>query len=116
MKENKGKEVMDKAVRQEVQYQPRPSIDDKRKNLSKAIDLGNLLSQRKEKRVKPSIPVLPIQQPFAQIHDIDLELRDPPSMNTPSTANVLASSQPSRRVLKISLKMKTWLGRGSRRL
>ena len=105
MKENKGKEVMDKAVRQGVQSQPRPSVGDKRKNLSKAIDLENLPSQRKEKRakyrssklgvVKPSLPVLPTQQPSVQIHDVDFEPRDPPSMDTPSIAKVLASSQPS---------------------
>ena len=69
MKENKGKEVVDEVLRQRVQSQPCPSVGDKRKNLSKAIDLGNLPSRHKEKRakhrssqlgvVKPSVPVLP---------------------------------------------------------
>ena len=69
MKENKGKEVVDEVLRQGVQSQPCPSVGDKRKNLSKAIDLGNLPSRCKEKRakhrssqprvVKPSVPVLP---------------------------------------------------------
>ena len=69
MKENKVKEVVDKATRQEVQSQPRPAVRDKRKNLSKAIDLENLPSRRKEKRakhrssklgvVKASLPTLP---------------------------------------------------------
>ena len=52
MKENKGKEVVDEVLRQGVQSQPCPSVGDKRKNLSKAIDLGNLPSRRKEKRAK----------------------------------------------------------------
>ena len=52
MKENKGKEVMDEVVRQGVQSQPRPSIGDKRKNLSKGVYLGNLPSRHKEKRAK----------------------------------------------------------------
>ena len=42
MKENKRKEVVDKAVRLEAQSQLRPSIGDKRKTLSKTLDLGNL--------------------------------------------------------------------------
>ena len=33
MKENNGKEVMDKVVRQGVQSQPRPSVREKRKSL-----------------------------------------------------------------------------------
>ena len=52
MKENKGKEVMDKVVRQGVQSQPRPSVGEKRKSLSKGIDLRNLLSRRREKKAK----------------------------------------------------------------
>ena len=75
MKENKGKEVVDEATRQEVQSQPRPAIRDKRKNLSKAIDLENLPSRRKEKKAKhrsskPGLPTLPTsQQPSIQIQD-----------------------------------------------
>jgi len=75
MKENKVKEVVDEATRQEVQSQPRPAVRDKRKNLSKAIDLENLPSHRKEKRAKhrsskPGLPTLPTsQQPSIQIQD-----------------------------------------------
>ena len=104
MKENKGKEVVDEANRPEAQSRPRPTIADKRKNLSKAIDLENLPSRHKEKRakhkpskpgvVKPGLPVVPpIQQPFVRIHDADTEpVRDPSSKTIPT------SSQPSRRV------------------
>ena len=70
MKENKGKEVMDEVVRQGVQSQPRPSVGEKRKILSKGIDLGSLQSWCREKKakhkssksgvVKPSPPVLPV--------------------------------------------------------
>ena len=52
MKENKGKEVVDEAIRQEVQSQPHLAVGDKRKNLSKTIDLENLPSRCKEKRAK----------------------------------------------------------------
>ena len=52
MNENKGKEVMDKVVKQGVQSQPRPSMGEKRKSLSKGIDLGNLPSRRREKKDK----------------------------------------------------------------
>ena len=38
MKENKRKEVVDKAVRPEAQSQLCPSIGDKRKTLSKTLD------------------------------------------------------------------------------
>ena len=52
MKENKGKDVMDKVVRQGVQSQPRPSVGEKRKSLSKGIDLGNFSNRRREKKAK----------------------------------------------------------------
>ncbi|KAL0013583.1 hypothetical protein SO802_000652 [Lithocarpus litseifolius] len=79
---------------------PEPSIE--------AIAHELTIRRRKEKKakyrsskprvVKPSLPVLPTQQPSVQIHDIDSEPRDPPSMDAPSIAKVLASSQHSRRV------------------
>ena len=64
MKENRGKEVVDEVTRPEAKSQPRPAIRDKRKNLSKAIDLENLPSRHKEKRAKhrsskPGLPILP---------------------------------------------------------
>ena len=40
MKENKGKEVVDEVVRPEAQSQLRPFVGDKRKTLSKTLDLG----------------------------------------------------------------------------
>ena len=46
MKENKRKEVVDEVTRPEAQSQPRPSIGDKRKSLSKMLDLGNLPSHQ----------------------------------------------------------------------
>ena len=52
MKENKGKEVMDEATRQEVPPQPHPLTGDKRKNLSLGVDLGNLPSRCREKKAK----------------------------------------------------------------
>ena len=72
MKENKGKEVVDEAVGQGVQSQPRPSASDKRKSLSLGVDLGNLPSRRREKKAKhrsskpkdvQSTPFIPIQEP-----------------------------------------------------
>ena len=51
MKENKGKEVMDEANRPKTQSQLRPSTGDKRKSLSKTLDLGNL-PNRQGKKVK----------------------------------------------------------------
>ena len=99
---------MDKVVKQGVQSQPRPSVDEKRKSLSKEIDLGNLLSRRREKKakhkssksgvVKPSLPILPVQEPSIQVFNVDSEPRDPPFVQISSTINVLALSQPSRRV------------------
>ena len=51
MKENKGKEVVDKAAGQEAS-QPRLVAGDKRKNLSLGVDLGNLPSRHREKKPK----------------------------------------------------------------
>ena len=53
MKENKGKEVMDKGVKS----QPRPPTGEKRKNISSRVDLGDLPSRRgREKKHKSSKP------------------------------------------------------------
>ncbi|KAL0015281.1 hypothetical protein SO802_002350 [Lithocarpus litseifolius] len=107
MNQNKGKEVVDEVVGQGVQSQPRPSVGDKRKVLSKGIDLGKLPSRRREKRVKHgpskigvvqfgSVP--PVQQTPVHGHDVDDKLFDPPSMHMPSTAQVPVSPQPSSQV------------------
>ena len=63
MKENKEKEVVGEESRLETQPQVRPSAGDKRKPLSKNLDIGNLLSRqgKKAKHVssqttKPNLP------------------------------------------------------------
>ena len=57
MKEKKGKEVVDEAVKQGVQSQPRPPISEKRKNILSRVDLGDLPSRRgKEKKHKSTKP------------------------------------------------------------
>ena len=57
MKENKGKEVVDEAVKQGVQSQPRPPTSKKRKNISSRVDLGDLPSRRgREKKHKSAKP------------------------------------------------------------
>ena len=53
MKENKGKEVVDKGVKS----QPRPPTGEKRKNISLRVDLGDLPSRRgRDKKHKSSKP------------------------------------------------------------
>ena len=42
MKENKGKEIVDKEDRPETQPQVRPLAGDKKRSMSKNLDLGNL--------------------------------------------------------------------------
>ena len=101
MKENKGKTVMDKVVGL-GESQPRPSVGEKRKSISKGVDLGNLPSRRKEKKAKhkssklggtkSTPPVLPVH-----ILDVDLDPKDPPSVQIMSMAKMPTSSQPSRR-------------------
>ena len=105
MKENKGKEVMDKVVRQ-GESQPRPSVGEKRKSISKGVDLGNLPSRRKEKKAKHKSskprgartisPMLPVHETSVQILDADSDPKDPPPVQIPSMAKTPTSSQPSR--------------------
>ena len=45
MKENRGKKVVDEESRPETQSQARPFVGDKKKSLSKNLDLGNLPSR-----------------------------------------------------------------------
>ena len=52
MKENKGKGLVDEGTILETQSQPRPFAGDKRKTLSKTIDLGDLPSHRGHKKAK----------------------------------------------------------------
>ena len=98
MKENKGKGPAYEETMLETQSQPRPVTGDKRKTLSKKIDLGDLPSCRGHKKakhgssksrvVKPSsiVPPASSQQPSIQILDLDS------SILTGGT-----SSQPPRR-------------------
>ena len=52
MKEHKGKGLVDEETLPETQSQPSPSAGDKRKSLSKMIDLGNLPSRQGNKKAK----------------------------------------------------------------
>ena len=105
MKENKDKEVADEVVGQEAS-QPHPVAGDKRKNLSLGVDLGNLLSRRREKKPKhklskpkdiQSIPLVSISEPVdVQILD-DLEPKDSPAHTSPVT-KAQSLSLPSQQV------------------
>ena len=101
MKENKGKEVVDEATRPEAQSQLHHSIGDKRKTLSKTLDLENLPGRRGKKAkhgsskprvVKPSLPTF---QPSVQVFDVDSSI---PVEVTPSKMTTPTSSQSSQRV------------------
>ena len=52
MKENKGKGLADEETMQKTHSQSRPDVGDKRKTLSKTIDLRNLPSRRGHKKAK----------------------------------------------------------------
>ena len=97
---------MDEVTLLETQSQPRPSTGDKRKSLSKMLDLGNIPSRRGNKKAKPgsskagvvksSLVIPPTsQQPSIQIHDLDLSA---PTGVTPSKPVVTTSSQPFGRI------------------
>ena len=106
MKENKGKEVVDEAVKQRVQSQPRPPTGEKRKNISSRVDLGDLPSRRgrekKHKSTKPqdvkSPPPDSNQGSPVQILNLDSEPKDPPSKKVSSTVHAPTSSLPSKEV------------------
>ena len=77
MKENKGKEVVEGEGHPKTQSQARPSAGDKRKSLSKNLDLGNLPSRpgkkanhglSKTETVQANPPTPP---PSDQIFDVD---------------------------------------------
>ena len=104
MKENKGKEVVDEAVGQEAPPRSHPSVGDKRKNLSLRVDLGNLPSRRREKKVKhKSSKPKDVQSTPIPIHEskdvqiLDSKPKDSP-MQAPSTIKAPSSSQPSHQV------------------
>ena len=106
MKENKGKEVMDEAVKQGVQSQSRPPTGEKQKNISLRVDLGDLPSRRgrekKHKSTKPqdvkSPPPVSNQGSPVQILTLDSEPKDPPSKKVSSIVHAPTSSLPSNEV------------------
>ena len=103
MKENKGKEVVNEEDRPESQPQVRPLAGDKKRSLSKSLDLGNLPNCRGKKAkhgssqvVKPNIPS---SQPV-KIYDVDSStpIETTPSKTPPSKA-IVPTPQPSQQVL-----------------
>ena len=92
MKENKGKEVVNEAaVTGQDAPQSHPSVGEKRKNLSLGVDLGNLPSRRREKKVKHKSAkpkdVQPVPIPVHEPEDVqilDSKPKDSP-MQVPST-------------------------------
>ena len=106
MKENKGKGLANEETMQKTYSKPHPAAVDKRKTLSKTIDLGDLPSRRGHKKakhgsskfgvVKPSPTIPPSsQQSSIQIHDLDSSVL---AKVTPSKPALTTSFQPSRRV------------------
>ena len=110
MKGNKGKEVAVEGDRPEagdacpeIISQTRPSVGDKRKSLTKNLDLGSFPSRR-DKRVKHASskvtkPNLPQSNPTVQTIDVDVS---PPvettSSKTPPRTIISVLSQPPSRV------------------
>ena len=106
MKENKEKKVVGEENRPETQTQLRPSTGEKRKPLSKNLDIGNLPSRRGKKAkhvssqaVKPNFPP---PQSSIRIYDVDSSTptettpsKTPPSKTHPSKTTAPATSQPS---------------------
>ena len=101
MKENKGKEDVDKGVKS----QPRPPTGEKRKNISLRVDLGDLPSRRgrdkKHKSSKPqgvkSPPASSLESPV-QILALDPEPKDPPSRKISSMVHAPTSSTTPKEV------------------
>ena len=101
MKENKGKEVMDEAVKS----QSRPPTGEKRKNISSRVDLGDLPSRRgrekKHKSSKPQdvkYPPASNQESPVQILTLDSEPKDPPSKKISSIVHAPTPSTSSKEV------------------
>ena len=98
MKENKGKEVVNEEDRPESQPQVRPLAGDKKRPLSKSLDLGNLPNRQGKKAkhrssqvVKPNIPS---SQPV-KVYNVDSSI---PIETTPSKTTVPTTPQPSQQV------------------
>ena len=104
MKENKEKEVVGEEGCPETQAQVRPSARDKRKPLSKNLDIGNLPSWRgkKAKHVSSQTakPNLPPPQSSIKIYDVDSSTPTETTLSKtpPSKTTVPATSQPSAQV------------------
>ena len=109
MKENKEKEVVGEENRPETQAQVHPSAGDKRKPLSKNLDIGNLPSRRgKKAKHVPSQTVKPNPPPpqsSIKIYDVDsstptetMPFKTSPSKTPLSKTTVPATSQPSTHV------------------
>ena len=97
MKENRGKEIIVEGGRPETQAQPRPSAGEKRKTVSKNLDLGSLPSRRGKKAKQDSSqivkPNLPSSQQPTQVFDVDSSTpvettpsKTPPPKTTMSTS------------------------------
>ena len=103
MKENKGKEIVDEEGRPESQPQARPLAGDKKRSLSKSLDLGNLpncwgkeAKHGSSQIIKPNTSLS--QQPV-KIYDVDSSTPvETTSSKTPPSKTVLATSQPSQQV------------------
>ncbi|XP_065635170.1 uncharacterized protein LOC136069947 [Quercus suber] len=99
MKGNKGKDVATEGDRPEGDVQTRPTTGEKRKTLSRNLDLGNLPSHRGKKAKPSSTQVIkpPSSQQPVQVVDVDSST---PVETTPSQATssktVLTPSQPPR--------------------
>ncbi|XP_075646111.1 uncharacterized protein LOC142617225 [Castanea sativa] len=99
MKGNKGKEVVNEVARPEPQPQPHPASGEKRKSLSKHVDLASLPSRRGKKakfgpsRTETVRPELPPQPPVLVV-DVDSST---PLSATPSKSPAPDSSQPPQR-------------------
>ena len=103
-RKNKEKEVIGEESCPEAQSQARPLAGDKKRSLSKSLDLGNLPNCRGKKAkhglsqiIKPNIPS---SQQLVKIYDVDLStpIETTPSKTPPSKTTVPATSQPSQQV------------------
>ena len=106
MKENKEKEVVGEENRPETHAQIHPSAGEKRKPLSKHLDIGNLPSRRGKKAKHMSSqaakPNSPPPQSSIRVYDVDSSTptkttpsKTPPSKTHPSKTTAPATSQPS---------------------
>ena len=106
MKENKEKEVVGEENLPETQAQVHPLAGDKRKPLSKNLDIGNLPSRqgKKAKHVPSQIvkPNPPPPQLSIKIYDVDSSTPTETTLSkTPSSKMIVrATSQPSTHVPK----------------